>query len=293
MSRAVGRPPLVPPPAPRPIVAHEVRRSAALMARTRREPWRIVIARDPRRPVRTIVIPAVVPLVALAVLALLLVAALVLVVVALFMRHAMGRLETRVSAMSETADHFARHPLPVRSDEIPPPDLARRAQVGSPRSVPPERVARFLVESVNTGEQAAVGLDLGTGETEEHSYRTLRHLMRCQRTGAESPLDPRLIELLYEIALRTKAKIMLVSGFRAPMFSTAALSFHTRGMAADIRIPGMTPLMVRDLVLSMGVKGVGYYPVSQFVHVDVRDQKSYWVDTGSAREESESISHSE
>jgi uncharacterized protein YcbK (DUF882 family) len=269
------------------------------MSRTRREPWRIVIARDPRRPVRTIAIPAIVPAVALGLLAILVAVALVLVVVALFMRHSMGQLETRVSAMSEAADHFARHPLPAgpvgdkAGEEDRQEDLPRRAVVKPERSVPPGRAARFDVESVNTGERAEVLLDLSTGETEERSYRTLRRLMRCQRTGAETPIDPRLIELLHAIALRTKAKIMLVSGFRAPMFSTAALSFHTRGMAADIRIPGMTALMVRDLVMSMGVKGVGYYPVSQFVHVDVRDQKSYWVDSGPGREESESISHNE
>ena len=292
-------PPLPPRPAPAP--APELQGWQKAMAPARRAPWRIVIAGDPRHPVRTIAIPALLPALALGVLAVLVLVALVLGVVALFMRHSMGQLETRVTAMSGTADHFARHPLPEavaaaaerNGDEIRPEDLPRRALVKPERSVPSERAARFQVESVNTGEQAEVVLDLGTGETEEHSYRTLRHLMRCQRTGAETPIDPRLIELLHAIAVRSKAKILLVSGFRAPMFSTAALSFHTRGMAADIRIPGMTALMVRDLVLAMGVKGVGYYPVSQFVHVDVRDQKSYWVDTGSAREESESISHNE
>ena len=43
----------------------------------------------------------------------------------------------------------------------------------------------------------------------------------------------------------------------------------------------------------MGVKGVGYYPVSQFVHIDVRDEKAYWVDSGDDREETETISHSQ
>jgi uncharacterized protein YcbK (DUF882 family) len=291
MPGAPGRVPLSPPP--KPPAADELRRSQKAMARSRPEPWRIVIARDPRRPVRTIAIPAALPMMALGLLGLLVLVALILVVVAAFMRHSMGQLEGKVSAMSEAADRFARHPLPAadHGEAAGPEDLPQPAQVLAARAVPPERQARFQVESVNTGEQAEVVLDLSTGESEEHAYRKLRHLMRCQRTGAETPIDPRLIELLHAIAVRTKAKILLVSGFRAPMFSSAALSFHTRGMAADIRIPGMTALMVRDLVLSMGVKGVGYYPVSQFVHVDVRDQKAYWVDSGSAREESESISH--
>src|SRR5207248_2651606 len=147
------------------------------------------------------------------------------------------------------------------------------------------------LESVNTGERVDVVIDLVSGEPDAQSYRSLRHVMRCLRTGAETPLDPRLIELLYRLAQRTHQTIQMVSGFRAPMFSIADLSYHTRGMAADIRIPGMTPLMVRDLALSMGVKGVGYYPVSQFVHVDVRDQRAYWVDFGSKRDDGEGAEH--
>ncbi len=132
-------------------------------------------------------------------------------------------------------------------------------------------MGRFTVESVNTGETMEVAVNLATGELDAETYRRLRHVMRCQRTGAETPIDPRLLDLLVRIAQRTHQKIQLVSGFRAPMFSLATLSYHTRGMAADIRIPGMTPLMVRDLAESMGVGGIGYYPVSGFVHVDVRD----------------------
>ena len=116
-------------------------------------------------------------------------------------------------------------------------------------------------------------------------------MMRCLRTTAETPIDPRLIDLLYRIAQRTRQKLILVSGFRAPMFSLAALSYHTRGMAADIRIPGMTPLMARDLAESMGVHGLGYYPVSGFIHVDVRDDNSRWTDYGQNRQDGEGTEH--
>jgi uncharacterized protein YcbK (DUF882 family) len=149
----------------------------------------------------------------------------------------------------------------------------------------------LAVESVNNGEQTEVLLDLASGEVEESSYRKLRHLMRCLRTGAETPIDPRLVELLFRIAPRTRQKILLVSGFRAPMFSLATLSYHTRGMAADIRIPGMTPLMARDLAESMGVHGLGYYPVSGFNHVDVRDDNTRWTDLGPNRSDGEGTEH--
>ena len=134
-------------------------------------------------------------------------------------------------------------------------------------------------------------MNLDTGEVDAAGYARLRHIMRCQRTTAETPIDPRLIDLLYRIAQKTHQKLMLVSGFRAPMFSLATLSYHTRGMAADIRIPGMTPLMARDLAESMGVHGLGYYPVSGFIHVDVRDDNSRWTDYGQNRQDGEGTEH--
>ena len=39
--------------------------------------------------------------------------------------------------------------------------------------------------------------------------------------------------------------------------------------------------------MSMGVKGIGYYPVSGFVHVDVRDQFTTWIDYGRDRQDTE------
>jgi uncharacterized protein YcbK (DUF882 family) len=193
-----------------------------------------------------------------------------------------NRLEGRVHEMVLAADTAAMHPLPELGEG--------EGATASPRR-PTGQKGKFVLESVNTGERVEVVLDLASGEVEPASYRSLRHLMRCLRTGAETPFDPRLVELLYRIAQRTRQKIELVSGFRAPMFSLAQLSYHTRGMAADIRIPGMTPLMVRELAQSMGVKGIGYYPVSQFVHVDVRDEPQSWTDFGANRQDAEGGEH--
>jgi uncharacterized protein YcbK (DUF882 family) len=255
------------------------------VARRPREPLRILIAGDPKRPVRAIVVPSSVPRVAIAIVAVLLVVAAGATLTSLWLGRSVGRLEGKVAEMVHAAESVAQHPL------------GHAAAVGSGAEArlglhkPVGSSGRFTLESVNTGERIEVVIDLATGEPDVQSYRGLRKVMRCLRTGAETQIDPRLIELLYQIAQRTRRTIQLVSGFRAPMFSTADLSYHTRGMAADIRIPGMTPLMVRDLVLSMGVKGVGYYPVSQFVHVDVREQRSYWIDYGSKRDDGEGAEH--
>jgi uncharacterized protein YcbK (DUF882 family) len=263
----------------------ELARARRELARPRRERLRIVIAGDPRRPLRTIAFSARLPTVVAATVAVVFLAALGLGLASWHLRGWVDRLQHRVLAMTDAADEIAKHPLPstVLAAAIPFDLGGPQSRVRPQETVPPERVGRFSMESVNTGETIDVTFDLATGEPDIASYRALRRFMRCLRTTAETPIDPRLIELLYTIAQRTGQRIQLVSGFRAPMFSVVSFSYHARGMAADIRIPGMTPLMVRDLAMSLGVKGIGYYPVSQFVHVDVRDNKSYWIDSGDAR----------
>jgi uncharacterized protein YcbK (DUF882 family) len=259
-----------------------IRKEAVRPRRERR--LRIMIAGDPQRPVRTLTLPRALPtLISLAGAALLLVT-IVLLCGSWRMSATLGGLEHRVRSMMQVADIVALHPL--RGAE------ARGAAGHRPAlHAPAGGLGRFTLESANTNESMEVRINLASGEIEPASYRQLRHLLRCLRTGAETPPDPRLIELLYRIAQRTHQKIILVSGFRAPMFSTATLSYHTRGMAADIRIPGMTPLMVRDLAFAMGVKGIGYYPVSEFVHVDVRDDQQYWIDYGQNRQDGERAEH--
>jgi uncharacterized protein YcbK (DUF882 family) len=270
----------------------ELARARRELARPRKERLRIVIAGDPRRPLRTIAFSARLPTLIAATVAVVFLAALGLGLASWHLRGWVDRLQHRVSAMADAADEIARHPLPVVSASAAQLDLVGpHGRVHPEESVPAERLAHFSMVSVNTEETIEVFFDRATGEPDIPSYRALRRFMRCMRTTAETPIDPRLIELLYTISQRTGQRIELVSGFRAPMFSTAQLSYHTRGMAADIRIPGMTPLMVRDLAMSIGVKGIGYYPVSKFVHLDVRDEKAYWIDSGEGKGDDDSASH--
>lgn len=243
---------------------------------------RILIAGDPTRPMRTISLPRALPLAVSIAAAILVLATVLLACGSWKISDAREGLERRLRAMVRVADSVALRPAHARGGQSDEAGLVRLPSV--------DEVA-FTVQSVNTSEEMEVRLNRATGELDAESYRRLRHLMRCQHTGAESPIDPRLIDLLYRISARTHQKILLVSGFRAPMYSMAKLSYHTRGMAADIRIPGMTPLMARDLAESMGVKGLGYYPVSGFIHVDVRDDRMRWIDYGENRRDADGAEH--
>ncbi len=109
----------------------------------------------------------------------------------------------------------------------------------------------------------------------------LNHFLRDHRTEEESHYDPREFDLLNSI-VRTlgKKEIDIVCGYRTPWSNNflrtrsantgvAKNSQHTQARAIDIRIPGVTTRLLRQTALSFRAGGVGYYPVSQFVHVDV------------------------
>lgn len=85
-----------------------------------------------------------------------------------------------------------------------------------------------------------------------------------------------LLTRLQKVALRFPGKtIEIVSGHRPDARDT---SRHHHGRALDIRVDGVSREVLRDFLRSMDETGVGYYPNSYFVHMDVRDKRGYWVD---------------
>jgi uncharacterized protein YcbK (DUF882 family) len=111
----------------------------------------------------------------------------------------------------------------------------------------------------------------------------LNYFLRDHRTQDESHYDPKEFDLLHNLLTRLhkpNAVVDIVCGYRTPWSNNflrtrsantgvAKNSQHTLAKAIDIRIPGVTTRKLRDIALSLQAGGVGYYPVSQFVHVDV------------------------
>ncbi len=89
-------------------------------------------------------------------------------------------------------------------------------------------------------------------------------------------LHPGLLLRLQRIANRYRGRpIEVVSGYRPDArFS----SRHHHGRALDLRVAGVSRERLRDFLRHFEQTGVGYYPNSFFVHMDVRDAKGYWVD---------------
>ena len=94
--------------------------------------------------------------------------------------------------------------------------------------------------------------------------------------------SPRRKRILVALAAHFPGKTMtVVSGYRDPRVRTSSAhrSNHTRGRAIDLRIEGVSNRALRDLVRrSFEGVGIGYYPNSSFVHIDIRERSAQWID---------------
>jgi uncharacterized protein YcbK (DUF882 family) len=118
------------------------------------------------------------------------------------------------------------------------------------------------------------------GQLDRDALREIDWLLRDFRTGEARPIDGRLLDLLWRLrsALDTTEPYEVISGYRSPATNAmlrrtgrgvARGSLHTRAMAIDVRVPGQPLWALRDAALALRLGGVGYYPSSGFVHVDV------------------------
>ena len=135
---------------------------------------------------------------------------------------------------------------------------------------------------LHTGEDLDVVYRVGDRYVPEALNR-LNLFLRDYRTQDEKDYDPREFDLLHSLLERLHrpdAVIDIVCGYRtaetnqylrtgAAVTGVASHSQHMLAKAIDIRVPGVATATLRNAALSLQAGGVGYYPVSQFVHVDV------------------------
>ena len=135
---------------------------------------------------------------------------------------------------------------------------------------------------LHTGESLSVVYRIGDTYLPA-AIEKLNYFLRDHRTQDESHYDPKEFDLLHNLLTRLhkpNAVVDIVCGYRTPWSNNflrtraantgvAKNSQHTLAKAIDIRIPGVATRKLRDTALSLQAGGVGYYPVSQFVHVDV------------------------
>lgn len=136
-------------------------------------------------------------------------------------------------------------------------------------------VDTFELRSANTLETVTVRYV--DGVIDPASKQQVDHLMRCLRTDSAKPIDPRLVDALRAIAAEVGGHLDVVSGYRAPK-NWHEHNYHVRGEAADIRVPDMPARKLRNIARKLGVRGIGWYPTTNMIHVDVRDEPYYWID---------------
>jgi uncharacterized protein YcbK (DUF882 family) len=146
--------------------------------------------------------------------------------------------------------------------------------------VVPDREYRLRLYHLHTNER----IDLVYRKGDEYIPEALDRLdqfLRDHRTGDVIQLDRRVFDLLHDLTYalgRPDTEIDIVCGYRTPWSNeylrrttpgVAEHSLHMLGEAIDIRVPGVSTAELRKAALGLGRGGVGYYPESRFVHVDV------------------------
>lgn len=139
------------------------------------------------------------------------------------------------------------------------------------------RTLSFL--NTHTSERLTVNYG-GEGAYFPAALTQVNALLRDHHDGSLHPIDPRLLDVLYSILhlVGSKGTLHVVSGYRSPRTNAAlrlvhegvALhSYHMQGKAIDFWLPGCPLSDLHKAALSVRGGGVGYYPSSNFIHVDV------------------------
>lgn len=144
---------------------------------------------------------------------------------------------------------------------------------------------RLAFHHTHTGET----LDLEYSEAGRYipdALLTINHLLRDFRSGEVHPIDPALLDVLHALRQQvgSQAPFEIISAFRSPATNAmlarssggvASQSLHLSGRAIDVRLPGVATADLRAAGMSLRAGGVGYYPDSDFIHVDT-GRVRYW-----------------
>ena len=116
----------------------------------------------------------------------------------------------------------------------------------------------------------------------------IKHFLRDHRNNKTHDIDTALVSLIHRLqqdcSVPGIATFDVVSGYRSPETNAllrrksqgvAKNSYHMKGCAVDIKLPKHLREL-KNLATSYKLGGVGFYPKSGFVHVDIREKPAYW-----------------
>jgi uncharacterized protein YcbK (DUF882 family) len=160
---------------------------------------------------------------------------------------------------------------PMRGYAVPEDKLRQR--------LPPPPSGNIHLRNAFRSEELKINIFNPDRSYNTDALKQLSHLLRCKRTDTEISIEPRLFAILSHVYDHFgERRIEITSGYRNQRKTT---SNHYRGSATDIMIEGIHPKRLRAFIESLdaGFMGVGIYPDTGFVHVDIRPPPSYrWID---------------
>jgi uncharacterized protein YcbK (DUF882 family) len=138
---------------------------------------------------------------------------------------------------------------------------------------------RLAFYNLHTGEHLKAVYWSG-GRYVPGALKEINWILRDYRQNKVKPIDLRLLDLLHELdqKLETRQPFNIICGYRSPATNeylrkytagVAKHSMHIQAKAVDIRIPGCRLVAVQRAALALRDGGVGIYPISDFLHVDV------------------------
>jgi uncharacterized protein YcbK (DUF882 family) len=139
--------------------------------------------------------------------------------------------------------------------------------------------------NLHTGEKLRLAF-YENGRYVPSAMQALNHFLRDYRTSDVHPIDTALFDQLHTLQhlVETPGEFHVISGYRSPKTNemlhshsdgVANHSMHLEGRAMDIRLPGKDLSLLHKAALSMNAGGVGYYPGSDFIHIDTGRQR-HW-----------------
>jgi uncharacterized protein YcbK (DUF882 family) len=139
--------------------------------------------------------------------------------------------------------------------------------------------------NTHTGEKLSATF-WSDGKYLDDGIEEINWILRDHRAGIASPIDPKLLDLLYQLQTKVEhqGEFHVISGYRSPATNdmlnkrnsgVAKRSYHMQGKAIDVRMPGLDSRQLHKAAISLKAGGVGYYSSSNFVHLDV-GRVRYW-----------------
>ncbi|WOT03758.1 DUF882 domain-containing protein [Shewanella youngdeokensis] len=156
-------------------------------------------------------------------------------------------------------------------------------QVQASRSTKGVRSLGFYNRHTGERQQGSYWVD---GDYQSKILTDFSQVLRDHRQNESAPMDKRLFDFAYKLkeSLNFDDEFHVISGYRSPktnaMLSSkssgvAKKSYHMKGMALDLVVPGVSLAEVRRAAIALKLGGVGYYPKSGFVHIDTGPIRSW------------------